>query len=256
MDARSCDCRSVLHPDVVLMDIMMPEMNGLEATEQLATKYPRIRSIILSMNGHEEYVLQAMRAGAVGYVVKNISLAELEQAIRLVARGETYLSPAVSRHVIAGYLQRIGDAPLSPLERLTPRQRETLQLIAEGKYDERNRQPIESQRQDRGDASLPIDGSTRSPQCRGPGSICHPDGRHLPRRLAIPTSTDPPPKPRPSGRASTRPISVSRRHLARNLRPRAGNRVRSSDTEVSPPSPSDLPAGPREILGRPIPLQS
>ncbi len=123
----------VLHPDVVLMDIMMPEMNGLEATAQLAAKYPRIRSIILSMNGSEEYVLKAMRAGAVGYVVKNVSLAELEQAIRVVARGENYLSSTVSKHVIAGYLQRIGNAPVNSLERLTPRQRETLQLIAEGK---------------------------------------------------------------------------------------------------------------------------
>ena len=120
------------HPDVVLMDIMMPELNGLDATARLAAMLPDTRTIILSMNASEEYVLQALRAGAVGYLLKNISPSELEQAIRAVARGETYLSPAVSKHVIAGYLQRTGGGVLSSLERLSPRQREILQLIAEG----------------------------------------------------------------------------------------------------------------------------
>jgi DNA-binding NarL/FixJ family response regulator len=119
-------------PDVVLMDIMMPELNGLDATARLTAMLPNVRTIILSMHASEEYVLQAMRAGAVGYLLKNISPLELEQAIRAIARGETYLSPAVSKHVIAGYLQRTGSGVLSSLERLSPRQRETLQLIAEG----------------------------------------------------------------------------------------------------------------------------
>jgi len=115
-----------------LMDIMMPELNGLDATARLAAMLPNVRTIILSMNTSEEYVLQALRAGAAGYLLKNISPSELEQAIRAAARGETYLSPAVSKHVIAGYLQRTGGGVLSSLERLSPRQRETLQLIAEG----------------------------------------------------------------------------------------------------------------------------
>jgi len=119
-------------PDVLLMDIMMPELNGLDATARLAAMLPNVRTIILSMNTSEEYVLQALRAGAAGYLLKNISPSELEQAIRAAARGETYLSPAVSKHVIAGYLQRTGGGVLSSLERLSPRQRETLQLIAEG----------------------------------------------------------------------------------------------------------------------------
>ena len=119
------------HPDVVLMDIMMPELNGLDAAARLAAISPSTRTIILSMNAHEEYVLQALRAGAAGYLLKNISPTEFEQAIRAVARGETYLSPAISKHVIAAYLQRVGGEG-SSLERLTPRQREVLQLIAEG----------------------------------------------------------------------------------------------------------------------------
>jgi DNA-binding NarL/FixJ family response regulator len=119
------------HPDVALMDILMPELNGLDATARLAAISPSTRTIILSMNAHEDYVLQALRAGAVGYLLKNISPAELEQAIRTVVRGETYLSPAISKHLIAAYLQSVG-GEISSLERLTPRQREVLQLIAEG----------------------------------------------------------------------------------------------------------------------------
>src|ERR1700722_17952926 len=94
-------------PDVVLMDIVMPELNGLDATAGLATIAPQTRTIILSMNAGEEYVLQSLRCGAAGYLLKNISPPELEQAIRAVARGETFLSPAISKRVRAAYLQRV-----------------------------------------------------------------------------------------------------------------------------------------------------
>ncbi|MGE3807131.1 MAG: response regulator [Gemmataceae bacterium] len=119
------------HPDVVLMDIMMPELNGLDATARICAAHPRIRVIILSMNATEEYVLQSLRAGAAGYLLKDISPSELEQAIRAVAQGESYLTSAVSKHVVAGLLQR-ADPGRGSLDRLTPRQREVLQLIAEG----------------------------------------------------------------------------------------------------------------------------
>ena len=118
------------HPDVVLMDIMMGELNGLDATARVAARFPGVRVVILSMNASEEYVLQALRAGAVGYLLKDSRPAELEQAIRTAASGGTYLTAAVSRHVITGFLQ--GGGAAGPLERLTPRQREVLQLIAEG----------------------------------------------------------------------------------------------------------------------------
>jgi DNA-binding NarL/FixJ family response regulator len=116
--------------DLVLMDVLMPELNGLDATARIAGTYPQVRVIILSMNPNEEYVLQALRAGAAGYLLKDASPAELEQAIRAVARGETYLTTAVAKHVIAGILHKSGAA--GSLERLTPCQREVLQLIAEG----------------------------------------------------------------------------------------------------------------------------
>ncbi len=118
-------------PDVVLMDIAMPGLNGLEAATRIAKKFPHVRVIILSMHVSEEYVLQALRAGAAGYMVKGADAAELEIAIRAVARDETYLSPTVSKHVVTDYIQRISGETTS-LELLTPRQREVLQLISEG----------------------------------------------------------------------------------------------------------------------------
>ena len=119
------------HPDLVLMDIAMPGLNGLEATRRLVKAFPAIRVLILSMHKSEEYVWQALRAGAAGYLLKDADLAELALAITAVTRGETYLSPPISKHLIREYVQRVGGEDTT-LERLTPRQREILQLIAEG----------------------------------------------------------------------------------------------------------------------------
>jgi DNA-binding NarL/FixJ family response regulator len=118
-------------PNVVLMDIAMPELNGLEAIRQLTKEFPKIQGIILSMYSDEEHVSRALQAGAAGYLVKGAALAELELAIRSVARGQTYLSPGVSKPVIREYLRRTSSSGAA--ESLTPRQREILQMIAEGK---------------------------------------------------------------------------------------------------------------------------
>jgi DNA-binding NarL/FixJ family response regulator len=120
-----------LRPDIVLLDIGMPGLNGLEVAARLAKLDPPIRVVILSMHATEEYVLQALRAGAAGYLLKGSAVAELEVAIRAVARGDTYLSPAVSKRVVDEYVSRTGNAT-DPLKALTPRQREILQLLAEG----------------------------------------------------------------------------------------------------------------------------
>ncbi|MEX0641982.1 MAG: response regulator transcription factor [Pirellulales bacterium] len=118
-------------PDVVLMDILMPELNGLDATARVAAKFPDVRVIILSMHTADEYVLQALRAGATGYLLKSVSPTELVLAIKAVSRGETFLSSAVSKSVMDDYVSRIGER-YSSLARLTLRQREVLQLVAEG----------------------------------------------------------------------------------------------------------------------------
>jgi DNA-binding NarL/FixJ family response regulator len=118
-------------PDVLLMDIGMPGLNGVEAAARLTREASRPRVIILSMHTGEDHVLRAIRAGAAGYLLKDAKPVELEAAVRAVARGEIYLSPAVSRYVVEDYVRRAsGDH--SPLDRLTSRQREVLQLIAEG----------------------------------------------------------------------------------------------------------------------------
>ncbi len=119
-------------PNIVLMDIAMAGLNGLEATARIIKEFPQVRVIILSMHANEEYVVQTLRAGAAGYLLKDAATAELELAIQAVARGDTYLSPAISRRVIEEYLGRTSNQR-GPGEQLTPRQREILQLIAEGK---------------------------------------------------------------------------------------------------------------------------
>lgn len=118
-------------PDVVLMDIAMRGLNGLEATARITKAYPRIRVIMLSMHSNEEHVLQALRSGAAGYLLKDSATLELELALKAVMSGETYLSPPISKQVVESYMQRVGQEA-SAANVLTPRQREILQLIVEG----------------------------------------------------------------------------------------------------------------------------
>jgi DNA-binding NarL/FixJ family response regulator len=135
--AEACDGREALallkthRPDVVLMDIAMPSLNGLEAVAHASKEFSNTRVIILSMHTNEEYVVQALRAGASGYVIKDAAVSELGLAIQAVTSGGTYLSPRISKAMIEAYLDRTSDK-CSPLERLTPRQQEIVQLIAEG----------------------------------------------------------------------------------------------------------------------------
>jgi DNA-binding NarL/FixJ family response regulator len=119
-------------PDVALLDITMPSLNGLEVAARVSDVSPKTRVVILSMHADEGYVAQALRAGVAGYLLKDSASTELAVALNAVSRGESYLSPAISRQVVEGFL-RSADATPDPLAALTPRQREILQLIAEGR---------------------------------------------------------------------------------------------------------------------------
>ena len=121
-----------LRPDVAILDISMPSLSGLEVAARAQRASPSTRIVMLSMHAGEAYVAQAVRAGVAAYLLKDSAAAELAQALRSVARGEIYLSPGISKHVVDGFLHGAqGEA--DPLAALTPRQREILQLIAEGK---------------------------------------------------------------------------------------------------------------------------
>jgi two-component system response regulator NreC len=121
-----------LRPDVVLMDIAMPLLNGLEATRQIKRDHPEINVLVLTMHDNEEYVRQVLGAGASGYVLKRAAASELVSAIRAVSHGEAVLSPAITRVLIEDLLRQDGTQPASASDGLTPREREVLQLIAEG----------------------------------------------------------------------------------------------------------------------------
>ncbi|OJT24454.1 DNA-binding response regulator [Archangium sp. Cb G35] len=122
-----------LQPDVLLLDISLPGLNGIEVARRVPKVSPSTRVLVLSMHTAAEYVAQALRAGVAGYLIKDAAVAELKVALESVRQGRTYLSPAVSQPVVEGFLRITEDAPAArPLDLLTTRQREVLQLIAEG----------------------------------------------------------------------------------------------------------------------------
>jgi two-component system response regulator NreC len=116
-------------PDIVLMDVAMPDVNGIEATKRMVAAEPRIRVLVLSMHKEAVYVREILRAGARGYILKDAIDTELLNAVRSVARGDGYISPAVSGALLNDYRKDVTD----PIDLLSNREREVLQLIAEGK---------------------------------------------------------------------------------------------------------------------------
>ncbi len=121
-----------LLPDVVLMDLSMPGLSGLEATRQIKQRFPEVKVLVLTRHANEEYVFQILRAGASGYVVKKAAPTELVLAIQAVYRGDSFLSPSISRQVVAEYMRQAEAMAENSYDRLTDREREVLQLIAEG----------------------------------------------------------------------------------------------------------------------------
>jgi len=121
-----------LLPDVILMDIAMPGLNGLEATRRIKKKFPGIKVLVLTMYTNEEYVFQILQAGANGYLVKETAFQDLISAIKAVHRDEAFMSPSISKKVINRYTQRVREANATTGDMLTTREREILQLIAEG----------------------------------------------------------------------------------------------------------------------------
>jgi two-component system response regulator NreC len=121
-----------LEPDVLVLDLMMPGLGGLEVAHRVAERHPHTKVVILSMHQNEAYVVAAFRAGATGYVVKESTSAELIRAIREAAAGRRYFSPPLSESIIADYLRKADDKTFDPYDTLTSREREVLQMAAEG----------------------------------------------------------------------------------------------------------------------------
>jgi DNA-binding NarL/FixJ family response regulator len=121
-----------LKPNVLVTDLMMPGLNGLELARQIASRHSTTRVVILSMHANEAYVMEALRNGATGYVLKESGAPDLILAVRAAAAGQRFLSPPLSERAIESYIQKAEGGPPDAYERLTPREREVLQLAAEG----------------------------------------------------------------------------------------------------------------------------
>lgn len=122
-----------LKPDVLITDVMMPGLNGLEVTRQVTKSLPNTRVIILSMYTNDAYVFEAFKNGALGYVLKDSEASDLIQAVREVITGQRYLSPPLSERALELYIRKVESVPEDPYELLTTREREVLQLVAEGR---------------------------------------------------------------------------------------------------------------------------
>lgn len=121
-----------LHPDVIIMDISMPHLNGIQATEQILKDLPEVKIIALSMYFNRRFVLDMLKAGAMAYVLKSYLFDELLRALESIAEGEHYLSPRVADVLIDDYLQKHQVSQVSAMSRLSDRERQMLQLLAEG----------------------------------------------------------------------------------------------------------------------------
>ncbi len=125
---------STLHPEVAVLDIGMPQLNGIEATRKIVAEAPETQVVILSMHSDEGYVLRALKAGARAYILKNSAEADLIRAVRSVAEGKSFFSPVISKMLLEDYVRQVREKSVEDsYDLLTPREREILQLLAEGR---------------------------------------------------------------------------------------------------------------------------
>jgi len=130
---KALELTSKLLPDVVVMDITMPNLNGVDATRQIIHEFPKVKVVALSMHSDRTFVVSMLKAGASGYILKECLSDELVEAVRIVAGGSWYISRKITGVVMGDYVKHLLETPESPLEILTDRERQVLQLIVEGK---------------------------------------------------------------------------------------------------------------------------
>jgi DNA-binding NarL/FixJ family response regulator len=175
-----------LKPDVIILDINMPDLNGIDATGQIMSDCPAAKVIGLSMYSDKQFVVGMLKAGASGYLLKDCAFDELTIAVQTVAANQTYLSPSIAGTVIKDYLEQLSANSASSQPVLTAREREVVQLYAEGRTTRQiaeslniSREP-QHQRQDRRNPPPQDHAKTRYPQHRRAHQVCHPPGTDLP----------------------------------------------------------------------------